>query len=85
LFGHVVLSAVARKLRYFNSYGSIAFALYINQNGVKFVALQTTVLWLYTAVGMTSAHFPFFSPSSIFFIALKIKELALSTAPFDCG
>jgi hypothetical protein len=25
---------------------------------------------------MTSAHFPFFSPSNIFFIASKIKELA---------
>jgi hypothetical protein len=52
---------------------------------VKFVALQTVVLWLQTAVGMTFAHFPFFSPSNIFFIATKIREFAFSTAPFDCG
>jgi hypothetical protein len=34
---------------------------------------------------MTSVHFPFYSPSNIFFIASKIKELAFSTALFDCG
>jgi hypothetical protein len=60
--GHGVLPAATHKLRCFISTGSIAFAPYINQNGVKFVALQTVVLWLHTIVGMTSAHFPFFSP-----------------------
>jgi hypothetical protein len=34
---------------------------------------------------MTSAHLPFFSPSSIFLIASKIKALARSTVPLDCG
>jgi hypothetical protein len=52
---------------------------------VKFVALHTVVSWLHTVVGMTSAHLPFFSPSSIFLIASKIREFALSTAPLDCG
>jgi hypothetical protein len=36
--GHAVLSAVAHKLRCFISFGSIASAAYVNQNGVKFVA-----------------------------------------------
>jgi hypothetical protein len=76
---------VAPKLWRFISSGSIASAPYINQNGVKFVALQTVVLWLDTAIGMTSTHFPFFSPSNIFFIAWKIKQFAFSTASFDCG
>jgi hypothetical protein len=44
---------------------------------VKFVALQTVVLWLYTAFGMTSTYLPFFSPSSIFLVASNIKVLAL--------
>jgi hypothetical protein len=60
-------------------------APYINRKGVKFVALHTVVLWLYKAVGMTSAHLPFFSPSSIFLIALKIRDFTLSTTPLDCG
>jgi hypothetical protein len=51
---------------------------------VKFVALHTVVLWLHTAVGMTSAHLPFFLPSSIFLITSKIREFALSIAPLDC-
>jgi hypothetical protein len=76
---------VAHKLQCFISSGSIASALYINQNDVNFVARQTVVLWLRTAAGMTSAHFPFFAPSNIFFIAWKIKQFAFSTAPFDCG
>jgi hypothetical protein len=64
-----VLSVLAHKLRCFISSGSIAFAPYINQNGVNFVARHTVVvLWLHIAVGMTSTHFPFFSPSNIFFI-----------------
>jgi hypothetical protein len=32
---------------------------------------------------MTYTHLPFFSPSSIFLIASKIKVLAHSTAPLD--
>jgi NhaP-type Na+/H+ and K+/H+ antiporter len=52
---------------------------------VKSIALQTMVLWLHIAVGMSSGHFSFFSPSNIFFIASKISELALLTALFDCG
>jgi hypothetical protein len=71
--GHAILSAVARKHQCFISSSSIAFAPYINRNGVKFVAQQTIVLWLHTTIGVTSADFPFFYPSNIFFIAWKIK------------
>jgi hypothetical protein len=52
---------------------------------VKFVALHTVVFWLHIAVGMTSTHLPSFSLSSIFLIALKIKELALSTPRLIVG
>jgi hypothetical protein len=79
-----VVSVVVCKLRCFISSSSTASAPYINQNGVKFVALHTMVLWLHTTVGMTSVHLPFFSPSSIFLIASKIREFALSTAPLYC-
>jgi hypothetical protein len=34
----------------------------------KFVALDTTVLWLHTAFDITSAHLPFFSASRHFLI-----------------
>jgi hypothetical protein len=55
--GHGVLSAATCKLRCLILSDSIAYVLYINQKGVKFVALQTIVLWLYTSIGMASAHF----------------------------
>jgi hypothetical protein len=84
-FGHASVSAVVHKLRYFISSSSTTSAPYINWNGVKFVALHTMVLWLHTTVGMTSAHLPFFSPSSIFLIASKIREFTLSTVPMDYG
>jgi hypothetical protein len=84
-FGHGTVSVAVRRLRCFISSGNIASAPYISRKGVKFVALQTVVLWLHTVVGMTSAHFSFFSPSNIFFIASNIRELALSITPFDCG
>jgi hypothetical protein len=67
------------------SLGNTASALYISQNGVKFVILETVVLWLHTALGMTSVHLPFFPPWSIFLIASNIRALALSIAPFDWG
>jgi hypothetical protein len=82
---HVGVYVEVRKLWCFISSGSTASAPYINQNGVKFVALHTVVLWLHVAIGMTSSHLPFFSPSSIFLIASKIREFALSTASLDCG
>jgi hypothetical protein len=84
-FGPTGVSIAVRKLRCFISSCSTASAPYINQNSVKFVALHTVVLWLHTTVVRTSAHLPFFSPSSIFLIALKIREFALSTVPLDCG
>jgi hypothetical protein len=84
-FGNTVVSVAVHKLWYFISSSSTASAPYINRNGVKFVAMHTVLLWLHTTVGMTSAHLPFFSPSSIFLIASKIREFALSTAPLDCG
>jgi hypothetical protein len=67
-FGHGTVSVAVCRLRCFISNGNIASAPYISRKGVKFVALQIVVLWLHTAVGMTSTHFPFFSPSNIFFI-----------------
>jgi hypothetical protein len=84
-FGHGGVSIVVLKLRCFISFGNTASAPYINRKGVKFVSLHTVVLWLHTMVGMTSAHFPFFSPCNNLLIASKIIELALSTASFDCG
>jgi hypothetical protein len=83
LLGHTGASIAIRNLRYFTSSDSTSSAPYINQNGVKFVALQTVVLWLHIALGMTSAHLPFVLPSSIFLIALNIKVLGLSTALLD--
>jgi hypothetical protein len=84
-FGHETVFVAVHRFRCFISSGNIASAPYINRKGVKLIALQIVVLCLHTAVGMTSAHFPFFSPSNIFFIALNIRELTLSTAPFDYG
>jgi hypothetical protein len=79
--GQAGASVMARKLRCFISSGSTALAPYISRKGMKFLALHNVVLWLHTFYGMTSAHFPFVSPSSIFLIASNIKALALSTAP----
>jgi hypothetical protein len=84
-FGHMVVSVAFHKLQCFISSSSTASAPYINRNGVKFVALHTVVLWLHMAIGMTTAHLSFFSPSSIFLIASKIREFALSPAPLDRG
>jgi hypothetical protein len=84
-FGHGTVSIAVHRHQCFISSSNIASAPHISQNVVKFIAIQTMVLWLHTVVGMTSTHFPFFSPSNIFFIASKIRELALSTTPFDCG
>jgi hypothetical protein len=72
---HVGAFIAVHKLRCFTSFGSTASAPYINQNGVKFAALQSVVLWLHTTLGITFAHLPFFSPSSIFLIASNIKAL----------
>jgi hypothetical protein len=83
--GHAGAPIVVHKLRCFTSSGWTASAPYMSRNGVKFVALHTVVLWLHTACGMTSAHFPFFSPSSIFLIASNIRLLSLSTAPLVWG
>jgi hypothetical protein len=83
LLGHTGASVAVHKLQCFTSSGSTASASYIIQNGVKFVALQTVVLWLHSALGITFAHLHFFSPSSILLIALNTKALTLSTAPLD--
>jgi hypothetical protein len=83
--GHTGASVAVCKFQCFTSSGNTASVLYINRNGVKFVALQTIVLWPHTAFSMTSAHLPFFSPSNIFLIASNIKALSLSTAPLADG
>jgi hypothetical protein len=80
---HARASIPIHRLRCFTSSSSTASAPYINRNGVKFVALQTIILWLHTALGMASVNFPFFSLFSIFLIDSNIKALVLSTAPLD--
>jgi hypothetical protein len=85
LLGHAGTSADVCRLRCFTSSGSTASTLYISQNGVKFVGLEIVMLWFHTALGMTSGHLPFFSPSSIFLITSNIRALALSTVPLDWG
>jgi hypothetical protein len=81
----IVRSAVVHKLWCLISSGNTTLALNSSWNGVKLVALQTIVLWLHTALGITLAHLPFFSPSRIFLIASNIITLALSTTPVDYG
>jgi hypothetical protein len=83
--GHAGVPIAVRKLRCFTSSGRTASAPYINRNSVKFVALHTVVLWLHSSCGMTSVHFPFFSPLRIFLIASNIRPLSLSTAPLVWG
>jgi hypothetical protein len=65
--GHARVPIAVLKFQCFTSSGRTASALYINWNGMKFVALHTVVLWLHTACGITSVHFPFFSHSMIFY------------------
>jgi hypothetical protein len=69
LIGHTGAPVMVRKLRCLTSFGRTTSAPYISLNDIKFVALHTIMLWLHTTCGMTAAHFPFFSPSSIFLIA----------------
>jgi hypothetical protein len=83
--GHTGVVVTVHKNRCFTSSGRTASAPYICWNSVKFVALHTIVLWLHTACGMTSVHFPFFSLSRIFLISSNISPLALSTAPLVWG
>jgi hypothetical protein len=59
-FGHGTVSVAIHRLWCFISSGNISSVPCISQKGVKFIALQIVVLWLHTAVGMTSAYFPFF-------------------------
>src|SRR6185369_17660341 len=66
-----------------SSSGLKASAPYSNLNGVNFVALHSVVLWDQITFGSSSAHLPFLSPNRHFFIAVKIKPLALSTAQLD--
>jgi membrane-bound acyltransferase YfiQ involved in biofilm formation len=84
-WGMVVLPLVAHRLWCLISFDNTASAVNNNQNRVKLVALQTIVLWLHTALGMTSTHLPFFSPLSIFFTASKIQAIAHSIALLDGG
>jgi hypothetical protein len=51
--------------------------------GVKFVTLETDVLWLHIALGHCSAHLPFSWSSRIFLIVENISVVALSLASFD--
>jgi hypothetical protein len=69
----------------FSSCGVIASDLYIKQKGVNPVALDYVVFSAQMTLGSWSAHLPFLSLRSLFFIALKILSLARSTTPLDCG
>jgi hypothetical protein len=50
---------------------------YNNLKGVKFITLQTEVLWLHTALGNSSAHLPFGLSSNIFLL-LRISVCLIS-------
>jgi hypothetical protein len=67
------------------SSGATGSSPYSNLKRVNFVALQTEVLWLYTALGNSSAYLPFGWFSSIFFIAMNINAFAFSIALLDWG
>jgi hypothetical protein len=69
----------------FISCGVMASDPYINRKGVNPVALDSVVLSAQMTSGSCSAHLPFLSSRSLFFIALKIFLLACSTTPLDCG
>jgi hypothetical protein len=69
----------------FSSCGVIASDLYIKQKGVNPVALDSVVFNAHMTLGSWSAHLPFLSSRSLFFMALKILLLARCTTPLDCG
>jgi hypothetical protein len=56
---------------------------YQSLNVVNFFALEMDVLWLHTALCISSAHLPFAWSSRIFLIAENISVFSLSTALFD--
>jgi hypothetical protein len=59
--------------------GVIASDPYISLNGVNPVARDSVVLSGQIASGNCSAHLPFLSSKSLFFIAVKILPFACST------
>jgi hypothetical protein len=69
----------------FSSCGVIVSDLYIKQKGVHPIALDYVVFSTQMTLGSCSAHLPFLSLRSLFFIALKILSLACSTTPLDYG
>jgi hypothetical protein len=58
---------------------------YISLKGVNPVAQDSVVLSAQMTSGSCSAHMPFLSSKSLFFMALEILPLARSTTPLDCG
>jgi hypothetical protein len=52
-------------------------------NGVKFVYLNTKVLWFHTTLVSYSVHFPFSNPTKDFVIPIRIIPFALYTNPLD--
>jgi hypothetical protein len=83
--GQNIASVVVHELSCLISFGVTTSTPNKSLKGVEFVAMDTEVLWLQTAFGITSAYLPFFSPSRHFLIASKIKAFARSTALLDCG
>jgi hypothetical protein len=68
----------------FSSCGVMASGPYIKQKGVNPIALASVVFSTQMTSGSWSAHLPFLSSKSLFFIALKILPLARSTTLLDC-
>jgi hypothetical protein len=85
LVGLYVASAFVLALRSLISSGVTGSSPYSNLKGVNFVALQTEVLWLHTALSNSSTYLPFGWSSNIFFMAVNISAFAFSTTPLDWG
>jgi hypothetical protein len=83
LVGLYIAFAFVLALRSLISSGVTGSSPYNNLKGVKFVTLQTEVLWLHTVIGNSSAHFSVSWSSNIFFIAENISAFAFSTTPLD--
>lgn len=81
----VVVAISVRNDPNLNSSGVMASSSYNNKKGVNLVALGREILWPQADVMSSWAHFPFSALKSHFKMAVKIKPLALSTAPLLWG
>jgi hypothetical protein len=84
LEGSNVASGIVRALFCLISSGVTASALNRSLKGDRFIVVDTAVLWLHTAFGITSADLPFFLPLRDFLIASKIRVFAHSIVSLVC-